>query len=561
MKLLGHFPEGGYRKSFGIKIFLAFVVVIILVSTGFTGLSIYHESTAMKESLNKEGMILSALLAYNARAGVFAENTEMLRDTVTGVMDQKHAVAVSVHTADLKPLLAEAKKTVAGKARAAAVFDERLVLKLKAQADFETVDKEETISFIKPVIMETFPSAEALFFENAGDAKTKTVIGYVTVILDKTAMKREIRSVLLKNFMMTLLFILTGAALVYFVVRKITTPLARLTESVKMLGLGENVGRVPVESEDEIGRLAGAFNIMSENLERREAEKSALEEKLAHAKKMEAVGDFARGLAHDFNNLLTTVHGFVFLLKKKIEETSPLQQYLAKMNTTLTKTRELTDTLLTYSRGTYINPSRVDINKMLEKIGEAISCVAGETVTYRARYSEEPVTVLADRLQLEQVLMNLAHNACDAMPDGGELTITVGTVVVEEGDSRGKSLKAPGEYVLITMADTGSGMSDIVKERMFEPFFTTKERGKGTGLGLYIVYGIIDQYKGYIEIDSRESEGTVFNIYLPRAAEGGSGDEKAPEVMITRRAEIAAKSLAHGTGDPLAENAPATLTS
>lgn len=523
MKFIGYvLSRNSCWKSFGKKIFIVFIAVITLVSAAFTYLSVYSESKDMKEGLAREGVLLATLLAHNVRTGVFAENREMLRDTVAGVMDQKHVVAVSVHTSGLRPLLVEEKKVTAKRGTGAGELDRDRVRNLKDMQALEVVETGGTIRFMKPVVIETFPSAEALFFGNDGKAGSKKVIGYISVILDKTAVERGIRAILLKHLAVTLMFVLVGSVLVYIAVRRVITPLERLTASVKMLGLGETIGIVPVESEDEVGKLAEAFNVMSENLQKREGEKTALEERLSHAKKMEAVSGFARGIAHDFNNLLTTVHGSVFLLQNKIDAGSPLQNYLSKMSTTLARTRELTDILLTYGRGQYTHPEKVSINRMLEKMGPVMSCVTGDTVEYRACFSPEPLMVLADRVQLEQVLMNLAHNARDAMPGGGVLSITTGTAVIGAGEGPENihkiSGKVPGEYVLITVEDTGSGMEDAVRERIFEPFFSTKEQGKGTGLGLYIVYSIIDQYGGYIDVGQRGGEGTVFSIYLPRAA-------------------------------------------
>jgi hypothetical protein len=270
-----------------------------------------------------------------------------------------------------------------------------------------------------------------------------------------------------------------------------------------------------VKSEDEIGRLAVAFNAMADNLEARGEEKKRLEEQLSNAQKMEAVGTLARGIAHDFNNILTTVQGSVYMLGKKLDEGSSLRHYTEQITNSLDKAKKLVQGLITFSRGQVINPCPVNVNDLISSLKPVLTGILGENIHLEISLHEGPLMIVADPLQIEQVLMNLCSNARDAMPDGGEFAVHTDSLKIETGASANYLSPGPGEYVLISLSDTGSGMDDDIMERMFDPFFTTKEVGRGTGLGLAVVYGIIEQHKGHIFVNTQKGEGTIFKIFLP----------------------------------------------
>jgi PAS domain S-box-containing protein len=240
-----------------------------------------------------------------------------------------------------------------------------------------------------------------------------------------------------------------------------------------------------------------------------------LEEQLLQARKMEAVGRLTGGIAHDFNNILSAVTSYIYLLQKKMAAEDPLRTYVSQLHVTVSRAARLTQGLLAFSRKQLSKPQLVDLNAIVENSEPILRPMLGNDIELKTALSDDDVTIMADSGQMEQVLMNFATNARDAMPAGGRLTIETRPVELSSDFVRMHGQGQPGNYVLLSVADTGIGMDEKTKGQIFEPFFTTKEAGKGTGLGLSIVHGIIKQHNGYIEVSSEPGKGTTFKLYLP----------------------------------------------
>jgi len=245
------------------------------------------------------------------------------------------------------------------------------------------------------------------------------------------------------------------------------------------------------------------------------SERKKLEEQLFHAQKMEAVGQLAGGIAHDFNNILSAIIGYGSILQMRVKQGDPLRHNIDQILASADRAANLTQGLLSFSRKQIINPKPLKLNDLVEKTRDFLTRLIGEDVELKTVLSSLDPTVLADAGQLEQVLMNLATNARDVMPDGGTLFLETDTVELDDAFVKEHPYGKNGKYVLLSMTDSGSGMDEQTRARIFEPFFTTKEQGKGTGLGLAIVYGIIKQHRGYIHVYSEQGMGTTFKIYLP----------------------------------------------
>jgi len=244
-------------------------------------------------------------------------------------------------------------------------------------------------------------------------------------------------------------------------------------------------------------------------------EKRKLESQLRQAQKMEAVGLLAGGVSHDFNNILTAIVGYGNLLRMKMKEDDPLRHNVTQILASVERGANLTHSLLAFSRKQVMNPRPVNFNAIVESVHKLLKRLIGEDIELKTLLTAEDVTVMADSGQIEQVLMNLATNARDAMPNGGRLTIETERIEVKEAYITSHGYGLPGTYVLISVTDSGTGMDEATKAKLFEPFFSTKEVGKGTGLGLAMIYGIIKQHNGYINVYSEPGEGTTFKIYLP----------------------------------------------
>jgi PAS domain S-box-containing protein len=246
-------------------------------------------------------------------------------------------------------------------------------------------------------------------------------------------------------------------------------------------------------------------------------ETKLLQQQFEHAQKMEAIGRLAGGVAHDFNNLLMVMNGYAQLVGESSADAVKVTQYVMQIREASAKAADITRQLLAFSRKQVVDPMNLDLNFIVRDVGTMLPRLLGEDVDLTMSLDPQLGTVRADRTQIEQVVMNLAVNARDAMPKGGHLTIETRNVELDAGyDQGGTVALPPGRYVLLAVSDTGVGMSVEIQHHIFEPFFTTKEPGKGTGLGLATVYGIVKQSRGFICVYSEPGQGTSFTVYLPR---------------------------------------------
>ena len=272
----------------------------------------------------------------------------------------------------------------------------------------------------------------------------------------------------------------------------------------------------PVVSEagDPLGMIASVMDLT----EQRAAETAVeqLQQQLLQAQKMEAIGRLAGGVAHDFNNLLTTILGNCELIMDEPGTAAAISEYAGDIERAGRRAAELTQQLLAFSRKQMLQPRVIDLNGLVENLSKMLRRLIGEDVLLDLRLAPGPASVRADPGQIEQVIVNLAVNARDAMPEGGRLLLETRTMDIPTAIRVERFDIEAGVYVCLRVSDTGCGMGSAVKSRLFEPFFTTKEKGKGTGLGLSTVYGIVKQSGGYITVESEPGHGAAFSVFLPR---------------------------------------------
>ncbi len=252
-------------------------------------------------------------------------------------------------------------------------------------------------------------------------------------------------------------------------------------------------------------------------------ERKRLSEQLHQAQKMEAVGQLTGGIAHDFNNILTAIIGYSSLIKNNLSPDDPNILYIDQVLNSAEKAADLTRNLLAFSRKQIISPKQANLNEIVTSVQRLISRLIGEDIDLTINLQSGDIPVFVDSGQIEQVLLNLAANARDAMPRGGKLTITTTVTTLNEGGLVNKNDNK--RYAMIIVSDTGTGIDKKIIDKIFEPFFTTKEKGKGTGLGLAMAYGIIKQHNGYIFVSSEVGKGTEFRIYLPLFSKGDAEAE------------------------------------
>jgi len=262
------------------------------------------------------------------------------------------------------------------------------------------------------------------------------------------------------------------------------------------------------DDKENIGRIVGVARDITESRK--------LEEQLRQAQKMEALGQLAGGVAHDFNNVLSVIQLQIGMFKMENAESPQHVEFATELAKTVGRAATLTRQLLTVSRQQILHMADLDMNVVVESVLQMLQRILGEHIQVQCHYSPEPLLVRADQGMLDQILLNLTVNARDAMPNGGQLTIKTTAVELDATEAAQMAQARAGFFVRLCVADSGAGMAPEILSRIFEPFFTTKEVGKGTGLGLATVFGIVQQHNGWINVKSEVGCGTTFCIYLPR---------------------------------------------
>jgi two-component system, cell cycle sensor histidine kinase and response regulator CckA len=269
-------------------------------------------------------------------------------------------------------------------------------------------------------------------------------------------------------------------------------------------------------------------------VQRAEEEKAVLAEQLRQSQKMEAIGRLAGGIAHDFNNLLTVIRGYSQLSLLELKADDKLRENIEEVQRATQRASDLTHHLLAFGRRQIMEMTVLDLNTLLKDLDKMLHRVIGEDIVLTYRLSDDIGKIRVDPGQMEQVILNLAVNARDAMPSGGKLTIETSNAELDEAYAHTHIGSKPGRYVMLSVSDTGMGMTPEIRERAFDPFFTTKEKGKGTGLGLSTCYGIVKQSGGNIWAYSEPDRGTTFKIYLPHVDESlkeAKEEEKTVEIL------------------------------
>ncbi len=318
-------------------------------------------------------------------------------------------------------------------------------------------------------------------------------------------------------------------------------------------GIGERhlfVSFYPLRGEGE--NITGAVGVIKDISNRKKADKERikLEHQLRQAQKMEAVGTLAGGIAHDFNNLLSPIMGYAEMLLDNYASDDRLRQDLTEIFNAAMRGKELTHQLLAFSRKQVLELNAIDLNRVIADLKNMLRRLIREDIHIEYHLSQDPATIRADSNQIEQVIINLAVNAQDAMPSGGRLIIETSDEILDDEYLRKERETeiVPGRYVLLSLTDTGSGIDEDKKEHIFDPFFTTKSKWKGTGLGLATVYGIVKQHNGYIWVYSEPDQGTTFKVYIPKAFE--AENKKTETVAETKTGKVAGETILIAEDDP-----------
>lgn len=348
-------------------------------------------------------------------------------------------------------------------------------------------------------------------------------------------------------FIITSALILSGVLVGVIISLRITRPVGSLVRAMQNFGRGKSLDSISIESScQEIEQLSESFNLMIAERKLSEQEHERLQNQLNQSQKMESIGRLAGGVAHDLNNMLSVIVGNTEMAMERVEPSAPLFEELNEIMDAARRSAELTRQLLAFARKQAISPRVVDLNRTVEAMLKMVGRIIGEQIELKWCPQKGLWLINIDPSQIDQIVANLCVNARDAIDGVGEIKIITENVVLDNLWCSNHPGAVAGEYVMLQLSDNGCGMDKSTLENIFEPFFTTKGLGKGTGLGLATVYGIVNQNSGLIEVKSEPGDGATFNIYLPRymemaAQEGAealgaesesSSDEKRITVLL-----------------------------
>ena len=374
-------------------------------------------------------------------------------------------------------------------------------------------------------------------------------LGKLTVAASKLSAVREAESSIMITLLQSLLLMsLVSLSIIYIFWNLVSRHLITIQQYTRHITFKEQQEPLVLDrpvnkytKDDELATTVDAVNFMYRKaieayrkLQEETSEKIKLEQQLLQVQKMESIGRLAAGIAHDFNNVLSVIIGYSDLLLATIPADDPIRDKIKRIHESGSQAATLTRQLLAFSRKQVLEKKVVSINSIIQNFLKILGKIVGEDIVITTNLSEESCTVEADPGQLEQVIMNLIVNARDAMPNGGEIIIETAEVHLDQHYVDKHHEVKPGKYVLMAISDTGEGMDEDVMSKIFDPFFTTKEYGKGTGLGLATVYGIVKQHEGYIYVYSEKGRGTTFKIYLPasKKAPEEEGNKSTPKALL-----------------------------
>jgi len=520
MRYLSIFPTA--RGRFASRLFTG-VSVLMLITTATFSLFFYEYFKAeLHEDISMSASMLASNVAHNSRLALFAGDRVMLENVVNSAMMQEMVLCAAIFDNDGKLMARGGRRSSlssAGTCDTVAELDAAMMARLRGSAMPVHGEHDGEIDVWLPVIQGRYDlegraiSAKSARSEAQASAVTP-VLGFVHMDVTLDRLERELSFVVWRSLLIGTMALCLGLIASCVLARIVTSRLQRLSDAVTAFGSGDRASRVPQHVCDEVGELGFAFNEMADTIVRREAEKEELQAQLVHSQKMETIGTLTTGIAHNFNNILTSISVNEQLIRKKGSGDAKISRYLDVIAEAVGKGVRSVQDLLAFSRKQAIRPSLTDLRNVVKNAASMLDSALESSIKLSVVMPEAPVMAMADAGQLEHVIMNMAVNARDAMPLGGELGIALSL----ESPNGPRCPMVPGcesrLCAVITVSDTGIGMDADTVSRIFDPYFTTKEPGKGTGLGLSTAYGIVELHKGRITVESSPGSGTSFRICM-----------------------------------------------
>jgi signal transduction histidine kinase len=494
-----------FHESITFQIFTVFTVLICSVSASFSSLSVFYHKKELMANLQENGESLTASLAYSCRIGVFTENIGFLRAPLEGAFQKDDVVEVSVFN-NVGKLLLQKNGNIKGVGKGRPVDPPSLIVADFSKESLITSpvrcrDDNDQILFWSPVMPDSDFGGMTPLLEGSINRPGKDLpLGFIRVTLSKALVKNQLTAILWNEFFICFCFLLFGTLITYFLARRITWPLKRLAQGVIISGKEGKLQELPVETGNEIGKLTVAFNQMFVSLKAHLAREIEYAKALTHARNLAVLGTTAGKVTHEVGNLVNNIGLAVLLLKKEVlsDRGRSALEILQKESDRI---QEFTRNFLQFAKKPALHLEKKTIEALLADLKMVHqSSPALKNIRIDLDCAGPLPPILADHRLLYQAMNNLVKNSIEAIGDsGGSITIHAGT----ENDS-----------LILSVADTGAGMTDETRARLFEPFFTTKGRN-GSGLGMTITQSIVDAHNGRIECHSEAGRGTKFIIQLP----------------------------------------------
>ena len=494
---------------------------------------IRHQSTSLNNALIGRAELLSSVLAHSAKFGIFSENPELLSVPMDSIAEHKEVtqvVALNREGQILARVQSPERGLTSETVPSPDKMDEDLIAKLHRAKSAFFIASSNSLQIWLPVFSKGgYPDETSLFLKEDNSANNMKSIGFVGITMTKAILKKQIYGFLFIAVSIALAITICGSMIIFLVTRKLTQPLRQLTQEIKMLDHEGTRELIDVDSEDEIGRLAAAFNDVSESLRKKKAENLELEMQLRQAQKLESLGTLAGGIAHDFNNVLSPIFGFTEMAMEDTAKNNEIYDNLQEVLNAAIRARDLVKQILAFSRQDKSEVMPLKAHLVIKEALKLLRASLPTTIKITSRIDSNCRPILADPTNIHRILMNLCTNAYHAMKDrGGELEVCLEETALEPGQIPPTSNLSPGKYVKLTVSDTGAGMDDVTRQRIFDPYFTTKPQGEGTGMGLSVVHGIVKSYEGDILVNSELGKGTTFQLFFPRI----ESDIDMPEISV-----------------------------
>jgi DNA repair protein RadC len=504
------------NESFRAKTFIRVLALIIAVSVSFTVIFIRYQGKSLKDSIIKEGLALAELVSHNSRLGVFTEDSSFLEDILNGVMKYEGLVSCEVISLDGRIIDKRGISDETG-------IDKNLLEELSETGDMKYLEGPSHFEFWSPIISDSGNPSEASLFYDTSPAET-TVIGFLHLVIGKDQINKSYSAIVTNSFLMGTVFLIISTILTFLLTRMVTGPVKRLSERIQDVGEGNLETEVPVETDDEIGKLAIAFNSMTKKLREREKDKEKLTEQLHQSQKLEAIGTLAGGIAHDFNNILAVLLSNMEMAKEKAPEY--LKHYFDTSITTINRGSDIVMRLLDFSQKKSIECEPINVGLIAREVVSIFAGNMSQRIRIQVNIDEGLWNASAVAGDIQQVILNVVANARDAIMEhirdynNGDrpysIELGVSNISITEDSTKKNPLTSERDYVRISIKDNGCGMDKQRRMHIFDPFYTTKKIGEGSGLGLSSVYGIVKRFDGWMEVQSEHGIGSKFEIYFPR---------------------------------------------